>query len=293
MIPVVVIGGYLGAGKTTLVNQILSGRHGRRVTVLVNDFGSVNIDAELIDNRDGDTISLSNGCACCTIGNDLLAAADQATSVTPAPEIVLIEASGAAEPARMAVNLLGVASLQAARLLTVVDGSSIIGRLRDKFVGHLARRQIGQAHQLLINRTEPERLAELMQTIAPHAAPPLADGEAALEWILNVQEGAALQVTPDEMPDHGLRAVHLMFDGAVSKAHFNQCQAVLPESVHRVKGFLPVFASERAVEWLEVQYAGGRWDLRPVNQRESAELVIIGTFDGSEEEALRHKWTGV
>jgi Ni2+-binding GTPase involved in maturation of urease and hydrogenase len=69
-VPLTIIGGFLGSGKTSLVNHILHHSDGRRVAVLVNDFGSINIDAKLIVAVDGETISLANGCVCCTIRDD-------------------------------------------------------------------------------------------------------------------------------------------------------------------------------------------------------------------------------
>ena len=65
-LPVTILGGYLGAGKTTLLNRILTGAHGQRVGVIVNDFGALNVDARLIVAHDGDTVSLANGCVCCS-----------------------------------------------------------------------------------------------------------------------------------------------------------------------------------------------------------------------------------
>ncbi len=70
-IPVTIVAGFLGAGKTTLLNHILSAEHGRRIGVLVNDFGAVNIDAKLVVGVEGETVSLANGCICCTIRDDL------------------------------------------------------------------------------------------------------------------------------------------------------------------------------------------------------------------------------
>ncbi|MDG1421802.1 MAG: GTP-binding protein, partial [Tateyamaria sp.] len=72
--PLTVIGGYLGAGKTTLINRLLAENHGLRLLVLVNDFGAINIDASLIETAEDDMIALSNGCVCCTMGADLFLA---------------------------------------------------------------------------------------------------------------------------------------------------------------------------------------------------------------------------
>ncbi|MFT7136469.1 MAG: G3E family GTPase, partial [Akkermansiaceae bacterium] len=70
-LPLTVISGYLGAGKTTLINRLLAEDHGLKLMVMVNDFGAINIDAELIAEAGEDTMTLTNGCVCCTMGNDL------------------------------------------------------------------------------------------------------------------------------------------------------------------------------------------------------------------------------
>ena len=91
------VGGYLGAGKTTLVNHVL--RHAdERMAVLVNDFGSIDVDRELIVAGDGDTITLANGCICCSLADGFAAALDVVRSARPAPHRLVVEASGGGRP---------------------------------------------------------------------------------------------------------------------------------------------------------------------------------------------------
>lgn len=97
-IAVTVIGGYLGAGKTTLVNHLLREREGRRIAVLVNDFGELSIDDDLIESTDGNVMRLAGGCVCCSFGSDLVAALMVMPDMLPRPEHILIETSGVALP---------------------------------------------------------------------------------------------------------------------------------------------------------------------------------------------------
>jgi len=101
-IPMVVLGGWLGSGKTTLLNRLLRASGGERFAVVVNDVGAVNLDAELVAARDGATVELTNGCVCCSIGDSLaLTLRDLVLSDRP-PDRLVIEASGVAEPDRVA-----------------------------------------------------------------------------------------------------------------------------------------------------------------------------------------------
>jgi G3E family GTPase len=100
-IPLTVIGGFLGAGKTTLVNHLLATAE-RRWGVLVNDFGAVNVDAALIAESGSDSVALANGCVCCAMGDDLGDALANLVARNPAPEHVIVEASGVGDPWRIA-----------------------------------------------------------------------------------------------------------------------------------------------------------------------------------------------
>ncbi len=84
-VPVTIVGGFLGAGKTSLLNHVLTNSSGRRVAVLVNDFGDINIDAKLIVSIEGETVSLTNGCVCCTIREDLLIEVSECWRPSPGP----------------------------------------------------------------------------------------------------------------------------------------------------------------------------------------------------------------
>lgn len=103
-IPMTVLTGFLGAGKTTLLNRILNGDHGMRIAVLVNDFGAINIDAELVVGVESDVISLANGCVCCSIRDDLVEAVTGVIARPERPEYVVLEASGVADPSGIAVT---------------------------------------------------------------------------------------------------------------------------------------------------------------------------------------------
>src|SRR5699024_12371267 len=101
-IPFTVIGGFLGSGKTTLLNHLLNTTSGRRIAVMVNDFGPINIDSRLVANHDGQTISLSNGCICCSIGSRLDGALVDLLAMRPLPAWIVAGASGISDPGPIA-----------------------------------------------------------------------------------------------------------------------------------------------------------------------------------------------
>ena len=101
-LPLTVVSGYLGAGKTSLINRLLSEEHGLRLLVMVNDFGAINIDADLLAEAGEDTMTLTNGCVCCTMGADLYMAIGDVLDRDTRPDHLVIEASGIADPARIA-----------------------------------------------------------------------------------------------------------------------------------------------------------------------------------------------
>jgi G3E family GTPase len=126
--PITILTGFLGSGKTTLLNRILNGNHGLKVAVLVNDFGAINIDADLVVGVESDVISLANGCVCCTIRDDLIATVFETIDRHERPEYILLEASGVAEPASIAMTFNNLALRDRIRLdsiLCVVDADQV------------------------------------------------------------------------------------------------------------------------------------------------------------------------
>ena len=119
-VPILLVTGFLGAGKTTVVNQLLAQAEGRRIAAVVNDFGAINIDAELIEGASDGVVSLSNGCICCSLEGDLLRTLATLLRRDPRPELIVIETSGVADPSDIVRNLMDPVISREAPLETVL-----------------------------------------------------------------------------------------------------------------------------------------------------------------------------
>ncbi|MEZ5271460.1 MAG: GTP-binding protein [Ilumatobacteraceae bacterium] len=150
-VPVLVIGGYLGSGKTTLVNHLLRSTS-ERLMVLVNDFGQSVIDAALVEATDGDVLQLAGGCVCCQIGDDLAGALQRA--VDQRPDRLVIETSGVAQPAKVATSVAMFPGLAMEAVVVLADAERIRHSLADRYVGDLVTAQLRQADLVVLNRTD-------------------------------------------------------------------------------------------------------------------------------------------
>ncbi len=149
-LPVTVLGGYLGAGKTTLLNHLLRHAGGRRIAVLVNDFGEIAIDAALIESRDGDVLSLAGGCVCCSIGSDLVGALRGVVGRRPEVDHVVIETSGVALPHAVAAAITLVPGAAVDAIVVVADAATVRARARDRYVGDVVTAQLAAADLLVV-----------------------------------------------------------------------------------------------------------------------------------------------
>ena len=165
-LPLTVIGGFLGAGKTTFVNRVLRATGGRRLAVLVNDFGAINVDASLIARSSGDTIALTNGCVCCSIGDDLTAALI-AVIESPDPfDAIVVEASGVSDPWRIAEVGRADPALSLDGVIVLVDADACLRQAADPLLADSLERQVRSADLLVVNKTDRVDAATLIRTRA-------------------------------------------------------------------------------------------------------------------------------
>jgi G3E family GTPase len=166
-IPVTVLTGYLGAGKTTLLNRILSEPHGQKYAVIVNEFGEIGIDNELVVGADEEVFEMNNGCVCCTVRGDLIRIIDGLMRRKGKFDAIIVETTGLADPAPVAQTFfMDDAVGQKAKLdavVTVADAKWLKDRLRD---APEAKNQIAFADVILLNKTDLVSEADLREVEA-------------------------------------------------------------------------------------------------------------------------------
>jgi G3E family GTPase len=294
-LPVTVVAGFLGAGKTTLVNHLLQHAGRRRIAVVVNDFGDVNVDAELIvDVADG-VMSLTNGCICCSMRSGIMDTMFRLAERADALDHAVVEASGASDPGPLIeafreLQRMGIVRFDG--LVSVVDADQ--PRFDDAEVGPLARRQVVGADLLVLNKvdlaSDPEAATERVRSLEPEARIVQAtNGVVPLEVLLGL--------TPRDR-EPVAHAPHLAFrtftwsraEPAPFKPLFDALLS-LPRTVLRAKGFLHL--SERPGQKVVAHLVGRRLYAQPVGAWEDAvpesRLVLIGTFAPGAEAEIRER----
>ena len=229
-VPITLISGYLGAGKTTLINKLLSHPALPQDTaVLVNDFGDINIDESLIrsQSQDGTVLGLSNGCICCSISDDLSKALDQLAEL-PINQVIL-ETSGVAEPARVWQHC-HYPGFSPKTAVVLVDAANTTQRLQDKYVGSLVEAQLDQAHLLVVSKRDVnpvfrfDRLQPMIESDDPSLLATIFGWQQRTEPKLDTQSGASFGAhTWHQTQTILLTTLQTFLDG-------------LDDRVHRVKG---------------------------------------------------------
>jgi len=292
--PLTVIGGFLGAGKTTYLNALIGQGIPEDSLIVINDFGDINIDAELIDYREDRMIQLTNGCLCCTLGGTLAEQLAQAMRLKQAPQAVFIETSGVADPARIADLARVSQRLALQEVVCLIDGSRMAVHRADPLVGATWHAQVRAATQLRINRLDgvdsPRALMEQLRELNPAAAiVPMNQSEELPGNVPPRRQRAC--VTPASMgaPLHhaaggpgGWRSASLEMPDPVD---VEQLQALLLEHddvLLRAKGFVECRRRQRRQL---LQLSGGRLSLRPAAGGGRNQVIYIGRA-GARFEAL-------
>jgi G3E family GTPase len=299
-IPVTVLTGYLGAGKTTLINRILSENHGKKYAVVINEFGELGVDNDLVIDADEEVFEMNNGCICCTVRGDLIRIVGQLMKRKGQLDGIIIETTGLADPSPVAQTFFVDEAVKThSRLdaiVTVVDAKHLLARLEDS---HEAEEQVAFADVIVINKTDlvsPDELAcveERIRTInrsarllrAERANVPLTEvlnrGAFDLARILDM-EPDFLSGGDDHEHDDAVTSVSLTSEAPLDPERFNQwIGGVLMEQgqdLLRTKGILHFLGEGQRFAFQAVHMIAdgdyiGRWK---AGDRRQSRIVFIG-----------------
>ncbi|QDP24129.1 CobW family GTP-binding protein [Bradyrhizobium cosmicum] len=269
-VPVILVTGFLGAGKTTVVNHLLAHAEGRRIAAIVNDFGAINIDAELIAGASDGVVSLANGCICCSLEGDLLRTLSTLLRRDPKPEYVVIETSGVADPADIVRNLMDPVILREAPLetvLCVMDAGTPPAALDDA----LMRSQLRVADIVALSKLDLAeegaggRLREAIRALrVPAVVVDANHGEipSALLFPATVDRAPAPREPGPKRPaEERFETLSWTSDQPLSLPRLQQAIGRLAPKLARAKGLFETV--EQPGRLMVFQFAGGRATLAP------------------------------
>jgi G3E family GTPase len=303
-IPVTLIGGFLGAGKTTLLNYILSENHGTRAAVLVNDFGSINIDAKLVVGVEGETVTLANGCVCCTIRDDLVGACLGLLQREEPPEHLLIELSGVSDPVPVLNTFLETdlgAIYSLSTVLSIVDAEQLPGLMHE--MGDLVRAQIQAADIVVLNKVDlvrPDELAAAKQSVHEMTLGSriieVSHGRVPMELVFENDDRLSRTLRRSDVDGHDDQPHRHPFttwdwtsNRPLSLPKLRSTLEALPDSVYRCKGI--VCLEELPGFRYVLQMVGKRYHLTETagwgDELPRSEIVLIGAQGGINTDSLQ------
>lgn len=285
-VPVTILGGYLGSGKTTRINALLQQPHGLRLAVVVNDFGSVNIDAALLRSRARDLLELSNGCICCSLADGMAAVMHQLVELRPRPHLVLVEVSGVGDPAAVA-QWGSLPGFVPGGVAVCADAQTVEARAADRWVGDTVHRQLAGADLVLLTKTdlveelEEGRVRRWLDSVTPGV--PVDGSPDGLARFVRAPVSARSSGTakPVERKEDTHSSWTLATATTVDGDRLRACLGRLPEDVVRFKGVLRT--TDRPERRTVVQGVGQRWELSddgPWRPGERSVLVLIAAGPG-------------
>ncbi len=288
-IPLTILGGYLGAGKTTLLNKLLADPQGERLALIINDFGAINIDAALIESQTGDQINLTNGCVCCGMSAGFDEALAELLERDPAPERIVVEASGVADVVSLAqYGYHG--GLRLDGIVVLADAETVRAKARDKYVAETVKRQLRGADLIVLNKIDlidEERCASVqswLTELAP-SVPVLTTRQAEVprEVLFDLAHRTELGGLTSDRPEHEHYATwHFESDRALSRDAIDAFLIALPTWVLRAKGF---FKLEDDAGLL-FQQVGQRQTLESHGGVGQTAIVVIGLVEQFEQAVL-------
>ena len=282
-IPLTVIGGYLGAGKTTLLNQLLRNADGRRIGVIVNDFGSLAIDADLLGGTSDGIISLPNGCVCCTVGAGLHEALTALTNSPDDLDQIVIEVSGVADPV-VAAGWGTVPPFEPGGVIVLAAADSIRTHARDKYVGGEVVRQLQGADLVLVTKSdlcgieEVAAVGEWLDDVSG-GAPRITgtNGDVPTDLVLGVRPGNI--AARSSSSNHTDRYLTWSWTSSqpIASTGLQAFLDALPSGVLRLKGFINLDDDSAVV----VQVVGRQSVLWPISEPldSDSRLVAIGLHE--------------
>lgn len=273
-IPIVLVTGYLGAGKTTMLRRIIENAD-RKIAVLMNEFGEVGIDSTVIKGKDIDMIELSGGCVCCSLTGEFEAAIRE-IRVKVKPELIVIETTGVAEPDAIVGDILeNIEGVRLDAIVTIADADSLV---RFPSIGHTGRVQIEMADVLLLNKTDlvsPEQKEEVKNKLSELNSNALILEAVRCDVDLGILDikAARKQVEKhdhDHLTAEQIQSFVFATEKKLDKARLEVLVSSLPHDIIRVKGF----ACTNKGNFL-LNSVFGRYELEPFEARKT-EIVFIG-----------------